>query len=126
MPSHARSGRASNDFSHHGIHKPSIVKPHEAYTHAMAGSREMTLRMTLTRPDLRADEKSIYGWQNASKLPKDPLAVQEMDERHMRGPFGGLDGWGPDEEKDNGVVKRLWKKVKSGSSQRKGSLIPLR
>lgn len=28
-----------------------------------AGSREMTLRMTLTRPDLRAHEEQIYGWQ---------------------------------------------------------------
>jgi hypothetical protein len=26
-------------------------------------SREMTVRMTLTRPDLRADEGQIYGWQ---------------------------------------------------------------
>ncbi|KAK8056705.1 hypothetical protein PG993_001932 [Apiospora rasikravindrae] len=28
-----------------------------------AASREMTLRMTLTRPDLRASEDQIYGWQ---------------------------------------------------------------
>lgn len=118
--SHARGSKVSNDFSHHGINKPTIFKPHEAYTHAMAGSREMTLRMTLTRPDLRADENIIYGWQSPSKPPtQEPLAVQEMDERHMRGPFGGLDGWGPEEEKDNGVVKRFWNKMKSGGSQRK-------
>lgn len=124
--SHARVSKASTDLSHLGINRPGIVKPHEAYTHAMAGSREMTLRMTLTRPDLRADENSIYGWQNPSKPLQEPLAVQEMDERNMRGPFGGLDGWGPEEEKENGVVKRFWKKVKSGGSQRKSSLIPLR
>ena len=27
-------------------------------------NREMTLRLTLTRPDLRADEETLYGWQN--------------------------------------------------------------
>ncbi|KAF3001545.1 hypothetical protein E8E13_009616 [Curvularia kusanoi] len=27
-------------------------------------NREMTLRMTLTRPELRADEDALYGWQN--------------------------------------------------------------
>jgi len=121
--SHARGSKASNEVSHHGISKPTIVKPHEAYTHAMAGSREMTLRMTLTRPDLRADENIIYGWQTPSKPPpQESLAVQEIDERHMRGPLGGVDGWGPEEEKDNGVVKRFWNKMKSSGSQRKGSL----
>lgn len=30
---------------------------------APSDSREMTLRMTLTRPDLRASEDQIYGWQ---------------------------------------------------------------
>ncbi|OAA73691.1 hypothetical protein ISF_00592 [Cordyceps fumosorosea ARSEF 2679] len=34
------------------------------YAQAHAYSREMTLRMTLTRPDLRANESQIYGWQN--------------------------------------------------------------
>ncbi|KAK7951869.1 uncharacterized protein PG986_007597 [Apiospora aurea] len=31
-----------------------------------SASREMTLRMTLTRPDLRASEDQIYGWQRNS------------------------------------------------------------
>jgi hypothetical protein len=34
----------------------------------------MTLRMTLTRPDLRADEEQLYGWQ----APKDPFALEEL------------------------------------------------
>ncbi|KAB5580460.1 hypothetical protein GE09DRAFT_1212911 [Coniochaeta sp. 2T2.1] len=33
------------------------------YVQVPASSREMTLRMTLTRPDLRANEDQIYGWQ---------------------------------------------------------------
>lgn len=36
------------------------------YTQVPACSREMTLRMTLTRPDLRADDGQIYGWQTAA------------------------------------------------------------
>ncbi|KAF1809626.1 hypothetical protein P152DRAFT_451823 [Eremomyces bilateralis CBS 781.70] len=34
------------------------------------GGREMTLRMTLTRPDLRADEETIYGWHDGKSRGK--------------------------------------------------------
>ncbi len=34
------------------------------YAQVPASSREMTLRMTLTRPDLRANDDLLYGWQN--------------------------------------------------------------
>ena len=51
-------------------------------THPKAGklNREMTLRMTLTRPDLRANDDQLYGWQPSSpKAPKDdPLALEEL------------------------------------------------
>jgi hypothetical protein len=50
--------------------------------HSGAGhfNREMTLRMTLTRPDLRADDDQLYGWQSPSpKAPKDdPLALEDL------------------------------------------------
>ncbi|KAL2070577.1 hypothetical protein VTL71DRAFT_13603 [Oculimacula yallundae] len=112
-----KGSKTSADYSHLGINKPMLVKQPEAYTHAMAGSREMTLRMTLTRPDLRADETTIYGWQRC----KSPLAEEpssSMDEKSdIRGPLGGDDGWGPD--KETGVVKRFWNKVKS--SQRRST-----
>jgi len=125
--SYMRGSKISNDLSYNGSNKPTVGKPHEAYTHAMAGSREMTLRMTLTRPDLRADENIIYGWQTPSKPPQqEPLTVQDMEDRHTRGPFGGIDGWGADEEKENGVVKRFWNKVKSSGTQRKVSGVPLK
>lgn len=50
-------------------------------------NREMTLRMTLTRPDLRADDEQLYGWQREAYAngtsPKeqkdDPLALEELD-----------------------------------------------
>ncbi|KAI9798418.1 MAG: hypothetical protein M1833_004812 [Piccolia ochrophora] len=87
----------------------------DSYAHAWAGSREMTLRMTLTRPDLRADESVLYGWQDRPK--NDPLALDELppaaDQEApsaVPGPFGGSDGWGGSERR--GVVKKIWKKVK--------------
>jgi hypothetical protein len=80
--------------------------------------------MTLTRPDLRADESTLYGWQggrNRSPLGEDILGRPEscsVGKTDMKGPFGAIDGWGP-VEKENGVVKRLWNRVKT--SQRKSS-----
>ncbi|KAG4435541.1 hypothetical protein IFR05_008980 [Cadophora sp. M221] len=113
----SKGSKTSSDFTHLGINKPMLVKQPETYTHSMAGSREMTLRMTLTRPDLRADETTIYGWQRCkSPLSEEPST--SMDEKSdIRGPLGGADGWGPD--KETGVVKRFWNKVKS--SQRKST-----
>jgi hypothetical protein len=56
-------------------------------------NREMTLRMTLTRPDLRADDDQLYGWQSShNKAPKDdPLALEDLvltdDMNGTKGPF---------------------------------------
>jgi len=79
----------------------------------------MTLRMTLTRPDLRADESVLYGFQRSSK--DDPLALEELppmseDTGGAVGPFGGPDGWGPPRE--DGIVKKLWKKVKPNGQKK--------
>lgn len=38
-------------------------------------NREMTLRMTLTRPELRASEKDLYGW---TRNEGDPLALEHL------------------------------------------------
>lgn len=120
---HSLRGSNSSDFAHLGIKKPVLNKQIESYTQSIAGSREMTLRMTLTRPDLRADEAMIYGWQNTrarSPLGEEPLVLESLssEQIEMKGPLGGADGWGPS-EKDNGVVRRLWNRVKI--SQRKSS-----
>ncbi|KAF4628287.1 hypothetical protein G7Y89_g9863 [Cudoniella acicularis] len=95
-----KSSKTSVDYSHLGITKPTLVKQPDGYAQAMAGSREMTLRMTLTRPDLRADEKTIYGWQ-ATKVPlrDESLAMDDLEEKQeVKGPYGGADGWGPAEK----------------------------
>ncbi|KFX89178.1 hypothetical protein O988_08732 [Pseudogymnoascus sp. VKM F-3808] len=88
--------------------------------------------MTLTRPDLRADEGTLYGWQGQgqglglglgikektkSEVTLDSLPLEEKLPI-MRGPLEGPDGWGL-QEKDDSVVKRIWNRVRSG--QRKTS-----
>ncbi|KAM3077436.1 hypothetical protein ACMFMG_006779 [Clarireedia jacksonii] len=105
--------RSSFDFLQSTSRK-SFSRNQDQYTQALAGSREMTLRMTLTRPDLRADESAIYGWQTPNGLLKDePLVTEDLENgRYPRGPLGGMEGWGPT-EKETGVVKRLWNRVKS-------------
>ncbi|OBT84989.1 hypothetical protein VE02_06677 [Pseudogymnoascus sp. 03VT05] len=123
-------GSGADEFLHLGIRKPMLHKHHESYSLASAGSREMTLRMTLTRPDLRADEGTLYGWQgqghglglgikekNKSQITLDSLPMEEKLPI-MRGPLEGPDGWGL-HDKDDSVVKRLWNRVRSG--QRKTS-----
>ncbi len=68
------------------------------YAQAMAGSREMTLRMTLTRPDLRANEKPLYATEN------DPLALQHLPPSANAGEM-----W--DHHAKEGMVKKLWHKM---------------
>ena len=74
-------------------------------------TREMTLRMTLTRPDLRADDDALYGWQTQAK-PHDPLALEALppitaDHSGAQGAFA-VSGKG-----QPGFVKKFMSKVKS-------------
>lgn len=39
-------------------------------------NREMTLRMTLTRPELRATSEELYGWEEQEQ--RDPLALERL------------------------------------------------
>ncbi|CAG8977060.1 hypothetical protein HYALB_00005768 [Hymenoscyphus albidus] len=109
-----KSSKTSADCSQIGIIKPMVVKQADNYVHSTPGSREMTLRMTLTRPDLRADESKIYGWQMKPKVDTHHMSptIEDLDEKfEIRGPFGGVDGWGPEEKEGKGL-KRLWQRVK--------------
>lgn len=86
------------------VSKP-IVRHHtsEPFAQLLAGSREMTLRMTLTRPDLRADEKALY----ASTTGDDPLALE-----HLPPPKKEADIW-DQSPKDRSIVKKIWHKFRS-------------
>lgn len=71
-------------------------------------NREMTLRMTLTRPDLRAPEEELYGWQDSHD---NPLALEELppptdDNTGAHGPFAGRGN------RNSGILRRFFSKVK--------------
>ncbi|KAL7819989.1 hypothetical protein V8C26DRAFT_394014 [Trichoderma gracile] len=102
---------------HHGGGFPSKVD----YAQAPASSREMTLRMTLTRPDLRADEEQMYGWQKPSSAkahPNDGLAqprtyvkaANSKDSISIERQFAAFDEENAGE--DGSVVKRIWNRVR--------------
>ena len=97
-------------------HKPVSNSGH--YPLTSPGNREMTLRMTLTRPDLRADENQLYGWK---KEIADPLALEPLppvsDTNSGMGPFD-IPPWAQDEE-DPGLVRKLWRKVRGPISSRR-------
>ncbi|KAK2624456.1 hypothetical protein QTJ16_006406 [Diplocarpon rosae] len=102
--------------SHLGIGKLLLPKQPDSHSNSVAGSREMTLRMTLTRSDLRADETAIYGWQRCKSAVSDEPSSSLDEKCEMRGPMGGADGWEP-MEKETCAMKRFWNKVRI--SQRK-------
>lgn len=116
LPPFSNDSRASETWSPVTGGKPIVHKHTESYAQSIAGSREMTLRMTLTRPDLRADDSMLYGWQSVA--PNSPPGIEAADPMELassgnvKGPFGGVDGWGP-VDKDDGVVKRIWNRMRN-------------
>lgn len=95
------------------------------YAQAPASSREMTLRMTLTRPDLRAHEDQIYGWQQAqfqsgrksttvrySGVDGGPAYIGDgIGKESMERGAVNFDQWSP-HPTDKGVMKRIWNRVR--------------
>ena len=123
-----RAVRMATDptFSSHPVRLASS----DGYAQAPAASREMTLRMTLTRPDLRAHEDQIYGWQQQqqqgppgrkSQSQSSPLRDELIapvtyigdgkPKESIEQVFAGIDHWGPDPA-DKGVMKRWWNRVR--------------
>lgn len=90
------------------IHRPTRAMT-SPYPVSSPGSREMTLRMTLTRPDLRADEKLLYGWKKDEPLPLETLPPICNDQTAPVGPYDCP--WSRDSS-DTGIVKKIWRKVK--------------
>ncbi|KAF4984835.1 hypothetical protein FZEAL_63 [Fusarium zealandicum] len=88
-----------------------------------AYNREMTLRMTLTRPDLRQSEEQIYGWKQPGGSRAGPSrdesttspAIYARDSNPKESidkQLPTFDQWGDCPDHDNGVVKRFWNRVK--------------
>lgn len=98
---------------------PSGTSPELACTQGQ-NSREMTLRMTLTRPDLRANDDQIYGWQKGAAARKVPMregvsaSVQSEKEfglKDMKKHFDALDQENI-EPSEKGGMRRFWKRVR--------------
>jgi hypothetical protein len=92
-------------------------------TKATANPREMTMRMTLTRPDLRTHEEQIYSWQkpttSGSKTHAGPdsfapiLPRQDSRAKDMERHFATLDQEATAQSApDNGGLRRFWKRVR--------------
>lgn len=71
----------------------------------LTGNREMTLRMTLTRPELRARESLLYA--GSVSQGDDPLALGQLH----TGVALGKDPW-DHSRKEAGRVKRLWRRFR--------------
>jgi hypothetical protein len=72
-------------------------------------NREMTLRMTLTRPDLRADDEDLYGW---SRKEDDPLALEQLPMSDDTTGENGAFAVKPNNRR-SGMFKRIFGKVKN-------------
>ncbi|CAI4216674.1 unnamed protein product [Parascedosporium putredinis] len=115
-PSAARPFRAASDA---GL----LAKAAVDYNQAAASAREMTLRMTLTRPDLRAGEDQIYGWQHKGiaagrksqsvlreEVTPTVVYIREGNSKDsIERQFAVMDQWA---EPERGVVKRFWNRVR--------------
>ncbi|KAG0124703.1 hypothetical protein HOY82DRAFT_180437 [Tuber indicum] len=83
----------------------SNVSVFDPYPHASPGNREMTLRMTLTRKDLRADENELYGWRKS-----DPLALEDLPPASDSD--AGQFDWGNSGRGSQTGLKKLWRKIR--------------
>lgn len=111
---HMRSLRNSIEHSSHS--------KLDKYMPDTAASREMTLRMTLTRPDLRQSEDQIYGWKQGNSRggssrdePALSPAIYSRDgnpKQSIERQLAALDQWEDHHEHDTGAVKRLWNRVR--------------
>nr|CAE76474.1 hypothetical protein [Neurospora crassa] len=88
------------------------------YAQVPANSREMTLRMTLTRPDLRAHENEIYGWQQGKPLYRNTRKSMSLGGFENKSMFYGEPILNESLENqasitsERGVMKRIWKRVR--------------
>lgn len=122
-PTDMASPRTPMSVDHPSVeHSPHL--PHEGtwpanYAQAPASSREMTLRMTLTRPDLRADEEQMYGWQKPSSVKTQAHDGSAQPRSYVRATttkdniekqFAAFDQ--DNASADNSMVKRFWNRVR--------------
>ncbi|KAF2151206.1 hypothetical protein K461DRAFT_279995 [Myriangium duriaei CBS 260.36] len=84
-------------------------------------NRDMTLRMTLTRPELRASDEELYGWQDGYEevapveleVTRDPLALESLN---FSDDMSGLNGAFAQELAKKKGIKGLWARKYSTAS----------
>ncbi|KAF9879107.1 putative RNB domain-containing protein [Colletotrichum karsti] len=118
---------------------PLSPKPSNEFTRGPAETREMTMRMTLTRPDLRAHEDQIYGWQQKCCPPgrksqsnglrdefgAPAFARDGTSKESIERQFAAMDQWNA-QANDRGVMKRFWNKLYTRDTRDQGSQRPQR
>ena len=77
-----------------------LREPHEPYAHASAANREMTLHLTLTRPDLRAADETVGTTVNDQPLEQPALHLNDT----TTSIWDTLPG-------DDSRIKRVWRKL---------------
>ena len=99
---------ATSSGSSSALFPKSAVRHHtsEPFAQPLGRSREMTLRMTLTRPELRADEKAL----NANTIADDPLALEHLPPTKKE-----ADIW-DQLPKERGTLQKIWRRVSGKGS----------
>ncbi|RDA96044.1 hypothetical protein CP533_5817 [Ophiocordyceps camponoti-saundersi (nom. inval.)] len=77
-----------------------------------ASSREMTLRMTLTRPDLRSHEEQMYGWQKGSTGRRSHTRDEPLPKGSIEQQLAAIDQEELAAAGDGSAVKRFWNRVR--------------
>ncbi|KAI0999895.1 hypothetical protein K3495_g8303 [Podosphaera aphanis] len=109
-PTSSTGNKSLPNYTQTSIIKPMLVKKTDTQN-SPSGTKEITLKMTLTRPDLRSPDSDADLWQGTDILYRAQSLSEILDEKpEIKGPFGGPDGWEP-EDKIDSVVKRLWNRV---------------
>ncbi|KKY24928.1 hypothetical protein UCRPC4_g02229 [Phaeomoniella chlamydospora] len=102
------SRKTSKDINHEpvGSVRPRVIhKVSESYAKSSAGDREMTLHMTLTRPDLRTTGSDIT--KPANNDDADALKLEDLplsDENHLI--------WSTMPPVEKNKVKKVWNKLR--------------
>lgn len=121
-----RHGRFASADVHSGRGYGRTTPEGPFYVQAPAASREMTLRMTLTRPDLRAHEDDMYGWQQKpvyqqhtrrptamASLATESRAAHTALHKESLDKFPEVDHWN-ETVPEKGVMRRIWNRVRRG------------
>lgn len=108
-PAPPRVSSQMKETARSSVESPTLLQPRQssptgskvAVPHRLPGNREMTLKMTLTRPDLRTESPT----PSQSSQPEDPLQLAALPP-----PDRSQQIW--DDLDDQGMVKKMWRKLR--------------